>query len=54
VVTVAERGGGFIAEVRELPGADLWTVTHENRDGLPRRVLQWLDAPFATLYSSTD
>lgn len=41
VVTVAERGGGFIAEVRGLRGAELWQVTRENRDALPRRVLQW-------------
>jgi nucleoside-triphosphatase len=41
VVTVAERGGGFIAEVRGLRGAELWHVTRENRDALPRRVLQW-------------
>ena len=43
VVTVAERGGGFIDEVRELPGAELWTVTPQNRDALPGRVLHWLE-----------
>jgi len=42
VITVAERGGGFIVEVRELRGAEIWTVTAENRDGLPGRVLEWL------------
>ena len=43
VVTVAERGGGFISEVRELPAAELWTVTPQNRDALPARVLHWLE-----------
>ncbi len=43
VITVAERGGGFVAEVRGLPGAELWTVTRSNRDVKPRRVLEWLD-----------
>ena len=43
VITVAERGGGFIAEVRGHRGTELWTVTHQNRDALPRRVLRWLD-----------
>ena len=42
VITVAERGGGFIAEVRGLRQAELWTVTRDNRDGLPQRVLRWL------------
>ncbi|MCP3960759.1 MAG: AAA family ATPase [bacterium] len=42
VITVAERGGGFIGEVRGLRGAELWTVTRGNRDALPRRVLEWL------------
>ncbi len=44
VITVAERGGGFIAEVRGSRDAELWTVTPTNRDALPRRVLQWLAA----------
>lgn len=44
VITVAERGGGFIGEVRGLRGAELWTVTTANRDALPQRVLQWLGA----------
>ncbi len=44
VMTVGERGGGFIAEVRELSSAELWTVTRENRNALPRRVRHWLAA----------
>ena len=35
VATVAERGGGLIAEVRGLRGAELWTVTPQNRGVLP-------------------
>jgi nucleoside-triphosphatase len=42
VATVAQRGGGFIAEARAWPGADLWEVTRANRDALPARVLDWL------------
>ena len=42
VATVAERGGGFMAEVCGLRGAELWTVTPQNRGALPQRVLQWL------------
>ena len=44
VITVAERGGGFIAEVRERRDGELWTVTPRNRGALPGRVLQWLEA----------
>ncbi len=42
VVTVAERGGGFVGEVRGLGGAGIWTVTRGNRDALPGRVVEWL------------
>ena len=42
VATVASRGGGFIAAVKQRPGAVLWQVTRENRDRLPDRVLDWL------------
>lgn len=43
VATVARRGGGFIAEVRERPGCRLVEVTPANRDGLPARILDWLE-----------
>ncbi|MFC1708135.1 nucleoside-triphosphatase, partial [Planctomycetota bacterium] len=43
VATVAQRGGGFIGEVRGLPGAELWTVTRSNRDGLPRAAASWVE-----------
>ncbi len=42
VATVAIRGIGLIAEVKKRADADLWTVTRENRDSLPRRALDWL------------
>ena len=38
VATVALRGGGFIAEVKERPDPDIWQVTASNRDDLPRRL----------------
>jgi len=44
VATVARRGGGFIAEVKRWPGAELWEVTTATRDALPARVLAWLAA----------
>jgi nucleoside-triphosphatase THEP1 len=33
---------GVIAEVKQRPDAEIWTVTRENRDDLPERVLVWL------------
>ncbi|MFL5405990.1 MAG: nucleoside-triphosphatase, partial [Myxococcales bacterium] len=42
VATVAQRGSGFIADVKRHPSTELWEVTHRNRDGLPARVVEWL------------
>ena len=42
VATVAQRGEGFIAEVKRRPDAECWQVTTTNRDGIPERVVQWL------------
>jgi len=44
VATVARRGAGFIAETKRRTDVELWEVTRGNRDGLPARVLAWLDA----------
>jgi nucleoside-triphosphatase len=44
VATVARRGGGFIAEVRQRPDVELWTLTRANRDEMAARVLAWLEA----------
>ncbi len=41
VATVAQRGGGFIAEVKKRPDVTVWEVTRGNRDALPGRVLEW-------------
>jgi len=42
VATVARRGGGLIATVKERPDADLWEVTPSNREAMPGKVLDWL------------
>ncbi len=42
VATIARRGGGFIAEVKERPGYVLREVTKVNRDELPMRIAHWL------------
>jgi len=44
VATVARKGGGFIAEVRQRPDVALLEVTRENRDDLPRRLCRMLGA----------
>jgi len=44
VATVARRGTGFIAETKRRRDVELWDVTRGNRDALPARVLEWLDA----------
>jgi len=44
VATVAQRGGGFISEVKRRPDAELRTVTHATRDALPREIADWLAA----------
>ena len=42
VATVGARGGGFMAEVKRLPGCELWEVTPANRNDLPARIIAWL------------
>jgi nucleoside-triphosphatase len=42
VATVARSGGGFIAEVKRLRGAEVFEVTPQNRDALVQRVVGWL------------
>ena len=44
VASIALRGGGFIAEVKERPDVKIVEVTHGNRDGLPERIIVWLKA----------
>jgi nucleoside-triphosphatase len=40
--TVARSGGGFIAEVKGQPRAEVWAVTARNRDALVELVTGWL------------
>ncbi len=42
VATVSQRGGGFMEETRRRRDAEVWTLTRENREGLPAKVLDWL------------
>jgi len=42
VATIALRGVGFIAEVKQLPQTLLWMVTPKNRDQIPEQVLAWI------------
>jgi nucleoside-triphosphatase len=42
LITVAEKGGGYIARIKEKPGVRLITVTPANRDGLPDKILAML------------
>jgi nucleoside-triphosphatase len=42
IATVAQRGGGFIAEVKRHPRGELWEVTRSNRDAMPGRIVSWL------------
>ena len=39
VATVAERGGGFITEVKRRRDVETWRLTHANRDDVVGRVL---------------
>jgi nucleoside-triphosphatase len=42
LITVAEKGGGYITRIKDKPGARLITVTPANRDSLPARILAML------------
>ncbi|MBN2497892.1 MAG: hypothetical protein JXR96_25080 [Deltaproteobacteria bacterium] len=44
VATVALRGRGFIARIKQLPGVELLQVERDNRERLPAQVLGWLRA----------
>jgi nucleoside-triphosphatase len=45
IATVGKKGTGFIAEVKQRRDCLLWEITRENRDTMPRQVLNWI--PFA-------
>lgn len=42
VATIAQRGEGFIADVKRRPDCELWTATRENRDALPQQLFERL------------
>jgi len=42
LITVAQKGGGFIARIKSLPGARVLTVNLDNRDSLPETILEIL------------
>lgn len=42
LITVAQKGGGYIQRIKEKPEALLITVTPANRDTLPDRILELL------------
>jgi nucleoside-triphosphatase len=42
VATVAQRGAGFIDEVKRRPDAEVWTVTRATRESLPDDVVAWV------------
>jgi nucleoside-triphosphatase len=44
VATVAQRGGGFIDEVKHRRDVEVWDVTPTTRDALPDRVVAWVHA----------
>jgi nucleoside-triphosphatase len=44
VATVAQRGGGFIAEVKRRPDAELRTVSPASRDAMPAAIVAWVTA----------
>ncbi len=42
VATVAQKGGGFISEVKQRDDIEIWSLTRDNRDGMPERVAGWI------------
>lgn len=42
VATIAQHGGGFIAEVKQRSDIELWEVTRTNRNHMPDRIVDLL------------
>ena len=42
VATIALRGGGFIAEVKNRPDVQIVEVTQDNRQTLPGQIATWV------------
>jgi len=45
VATVAQRGAGFIAEVKRREDCELWTLTRANRDAIAEQIVAWIAEP---------
>jgi len=43
VATIAQRGPGFIAEVKRRGDLELRTLTRATRDALPDAIVAWLE-----------
>jgi nucleoside-triphosphatase THEP1 len=44
IATVASRGEGFIAEVKQRKDCELWKLTRANRDAMPGNILAFIRA----------
>jgi nucleoside-triphosphatase len=42
VATIALKGTGFIAEMKNRPGILCWDITKKNRDEMPESVVGWI------------
>jgi nucleoside-triphosphatase len=43
VATIAQRGSGFIEDVKRRRDVNVWTVTQPTRDALPDQVVEWIE-----------
>lgn len=43
VATIAQKGGGFMAEIKQRKDAQLWELTRDNRDEIPEKAVAWLE-----------
>ena len=41
IAIIARKGGGFISQVENREGVELWEVTMTNRDEMAGRVAAW-------------
>ena len=42
VATISRKGGGFISEVKNRAGIELWEITKKNRNEMPAQVIDWI------------
>ncbi len=49
VATVAQRGGGFIEDVKRRRDVEVWPVTRATRDTLPDRIVAWIHSALSRL-----